>query len=62
MASYTIVLSELTAYRLLYGKYGKGGSTNQSPDDITDAANEIILLAERIKADRAVVAMQKPEP
>lgn len=44
--------SEFTALHLLYGPY-----SGTSPHK---AANEIIELAGRIKAERAVAAMQEP--
>lgn len=48
--------SELTAYQLL--NPGKNySSTNQMT--IKEAADRIILLAEKIKADRLDIAMQK---
>jgi len=50
MTSDTITYGELKALRILYGTY-----SDKSPHE---AANEIIQLAERIKAERAVIAME----
>ena len=57
MDKYVFTHAEIKASLLLYGKYGKGGSTNSDPNDIHKAANEIIALAEQIKAERAVAGM-----
>lgn len=46
----TYTLSEFRAAQVLYGRYYTG--------DIHQAADEIILLAEKIKAERATAAMQ----
>lgn len=62
MSTYIITSSEMEASHLLYGKYGKGSSTKtteESVADIRDAAEYIIVLAERIKSDRAIAAMSK---
>jgi len=53
----TFTMSEIKASMLIYGKYGKGASTNSNPNDIHAAANEIIALAEQIKAERSVAGM-----
>ena len=45
------VASEFEALHLLFGKYGTDMSAHE-------AGNKIIELAERIKAERAVAAMQ----
>lgn len=52
--TYTFTYADLDAYHLLRGGLTAGidGKT------ITDAGNKIIALAERIKAERSVVAMQ----
>ncbi len=46
---------ELEAHDLLYGS---GGSNSISVPNFHAAGNKIIELAERIKAERAVAAMQ----
>gem|GEM_PF-4924496 len=51
-----IVSAELEAARLLWPSYG---STESGTEDIHEAGNRIIALAERIKAERAVAAMQE---
>jgi hypothetical protein len=51
-----VTFSEIVAYGLLQ----QGPVTNETnQDSIHDAANHIIELAERIKAERAVAAMEK---
>lgn len=50
----TLTIHEIIAYQLLRGC---GGSSNVSVQDYHKAANDIIILAEKIKAERAIAAM-----
>ena len=52
-----ITYSEIYAFKLLQ----KSLATSITPHDYHEAGNEIILLAEKIKADRAVTAMTSGE-
>jgi hypothetical protein len=51
-ARYTV--SEIVAYQLLHRSYGS--TTDEI--DIHGAADQIILLSEKIKAERAILAME----
>ena len=53
------VWAELEAAKLLWPPYGaKGGSNQSGSAEYHEAGNKIIALAEQIKAQRAVAAMQ----
>ena len=49
-------MSEAKAYALM--TQGDADLTSRSVQDIHDKADELILLAEKIKAERATIAMQ----
>jgi len=54
------VWAEMEAAQLLWPPYGcKGGSPASGVADMHEAGNIIIVLAERIKAERAVATMQR---
>lgn len=54
METRTYTISEMEAQRLI----GKGFSSTDSKYTAHDAGNEVIALAEQIKAERAVIAME----
>jgi len=58
MRTETMTFSEIAAYQLLYGGCM---SSADGPQKIHEAGNRIIAWAERIKAERAVAAMQREE-
>ena len=54
MDSYIFTKGELKAYAILHNRE----SIDTELVDYHDAGNEIIVLAEQIKAERAVIAMR----
>jgi hypothetical protein len=52
----TITFAEIAAYQLLYGS---NMITKTEAQDFHNAGDKIIMMAEKIKAERAVVAMNK---
>ncbi len=54
-----VVWAEMEAAKLLWPPYGmKGGSSQSGATEYHEAGNKVIALAEQIKAERAVAAMQ----
>ena len=51
----TYLISEIQAYAILH----PDGQTTTEPADYHEAGNQIIAFAERIKAERAVAAMER---
>lgn len=58
METYIYTPTEIKADLLLFGKYGDG-TTNRSPNAIHESGNRVIVMAEQIKAERAVLGMNK---
>ena len=58
-AGYITTRAELEAYALMQRGHPK--SNLEGPEAVTEAANDLIVLAERIKSERAVAAMQGRE-
>lgn len=54
-----IVVSEIVAFHIMGDAGQVKGYNTTEPENIHAVANRLIELAERIKAERAVVAMQE---
>ena len=54
-----ITATEFTAFQILGSAGLVGGFNTTQPEGIHSVANRFIELAERIKAERAVVSMQR---
>lgn len=57
MERYIMTMSEIKAYQIMT-KGNIAVSTEVTPDEIREKADELILLAEKIKAERLSSAMQ----
>ena len=59
MITVTITDADLEAYRLFIAAGIISMCTDNDHNVVLNAGNQIILLAEKIKAQRSIVAMQK---
>jgi len=58
MGSLTFTFADMEAYALICR--ARRESHAELPEEVLEAGNQIILLAEKIKAQRASMAMQRP--